>query len=108
MIASKLIRWSGLLVIMQSALFLLWWVLLGTLLPINVPLVDLVLDGNWVFVNMLGLIAAVLVPLCLVGLYARQVEKVGILGFVNRQRKWATSGTKVNGHLGLAPASPGK
>ena len=28
--------------------------------------------------------------------------------FVNRQRKWATSGTKVNGHLGLAPAPPKK
>ena len=27
---------------------------------------------------------------------------------VNRQRKWATSGTKVNGHLGLAPAPPKK
>ena len=67
---------------MQSALFLLWWVLLGTLLPVNAPLVDLVLDENWVSVNMLGLIAAVLVPLCLVGLYARQVEKIGILGLL--------------------------
>ena len=82
MISSKLIRWSGLLIILQSALFLLWWVLLGTLLPINVQLVDQVLDGNWMFVNVLGLIAAVLVPLCLVGLYARQVEKVGILGLL--------------------------
>ena len=82
MVSSKLIRWSGLLIILQSALFLLWWVLLGTLLPINVQLVDQVLDSNWMFVNVLGLIAAVLVPLCLVGLYARQVEKVGILGLL--------------------------
>jgi hypothetical protein len=27
---------------------------------------------------------------------------------VNRQRKWATSGIKDNGHLGLAPAPPKK
>ena len=25
-------------------------------------------------------------------------------GHVNRQRKWTTSGTKDNGHLGFAPA----
>jgi len=78
----KLIRLSGLLIILESTLFLLWWVLLGTLLPGNVQLVDLVLDDNWVFVNMIGLIAAVLVPLCLVGLYAKQVEKAGVLGFL--------------------------
>ena len=34
--------------------------------------------------------------------------KMDILINVNRQRKWATSGTEVNGHLGLALAPPRK
>jgi len=34
------------------------------------------------------------------------LKKIGVS--VYRQDKWATSGTKVNGHLGLAPAPPKK
>ncbi len=82
MASTKLIRWSGLLTLLSGVLFLLWWGLMGLMLPSSGTFLNMVLASNWVAVNMLGLVVAVLIPLCLVGLYAKQIEKVGILGLL--------------------------
>lgn len=81
----KLIRWSGLLLIVSGVLFLVWWILLGVLLPSTekgMQLVNLVLDKDWLGVNVIGLIGSLILPLGLIGLYAKQYEKIGIPGFI--------------------------
>lgn len=81
----KLIRWSGILLIVSGVLFLVWWILLGVLLPSTekgMQLVNLVLDKDWLGVNVIGLIGSLLLPLGLIGLYAKQYEKIGIPGFI--------------------------
>jgi hypothetical protein len=80
----RLLRWSGLVTISTGVLLILWWGLMGTMVPSggdNV-LLEMVRNSNWVIINALGSIHAVLLPLALIGLYARQVEEVGALGLV--------------------------
>lgn len=82
---TKLIRMSGILLLVSGILLLVWWILMGVLLPSTtkeIQLVNLVLNKGWLFVNLIGLIGMLLLPLGLVGLYYKQHEKVGIMGLI--------------------------
>ena len=81
----KLTRLAGILLMASGVLLLVWWILLGVLLPSapkEMQLVNLVLNKWWLGVNIIGLIGSVLLPLGLIGLYAKQYDKIGIFGLV--------------------------
>ncbi|HLE29114.1 MAG TPA: hypothetical protein VI793_13400 [Anaerolineales bacterium] len=85
MLSSNLIRWSGLANILSGVSLALFWFSFPLLLPLQdlrSNYVNLVLDSDWVTVNALDIIGITLGLLGLIGLYAKQVEKAGILGFV--------------------------
>jgi hypothetical protein len=86
---NKLTRWGGILNIVISALFLLWWVLMGvitvssgTLSPTTLESVRL---NGYQLYSLIGLIACILAPIGFMGLYlplAEKVGKVGLSGFL--------------------------
>lgn len=84
----KLIQWAGLLAIADGILLLLWWMLLGTLMP-GVPaagepfdMVGMVRHENWLAVNVIGSIATMLLPVALVGFYLKQFKQTKMFGLV--------------------------
>jgi hypothetical protein len=81
---SKLQRWSGFLNIFIPILFLLWWGSLGALTissgNIAIPTLDLVRLPGYQLQSVLGLLACILAPIGLLGLYIPFAEKVGKLG----------------------------
>jgi len=74
--AANLIRWSGLAAMAAGILF----VVIQPLHPADV--LASVTTGRWAFVHYLGVAMCFFGLLGVTGLYARQVEKVGWLGFV--------------------------
>lgn len=80
--SQELIRWSGLVTIITGILLLGFGVLPGLLLPIYEPLLNWVLDGQWFILNLSAFLLTVLIPISLLGIYAKQVGKIGKLGLV--------------------------
>jgi hypothetical protein len=77
MLATNLIRWSGLIAVLGGMLFPVAAVIHPNgedLAAVNMP--------NWVPAHLLGLVSVTLMHLGLLGLYARQVEKAGWLGLI--------------------------
>ena len=74
--AANLIRWSGLAAMAAGILF----VVIQPLHPADV--LASVTTGRWAFVHYLGVAMCFFGLLGVTGLYARQVERVGWLGFV--------------------------
>ena len=81
---SKLIRWGGPLNIFISALFLLWWTLMGIITvssgTLNITTLALVRQNGYQFQSIIGLVACILAPIGIMGLYLPRAEKVGKLG----------------------------
>jgi len=80
MTTSKLIRWSGLAAIVGGLLYVAFGVVASALGLSYDP--SVVTTGGWVFWNTVLLAGVVLVLLGLVGLYLRQAEAAGNLGFI--------------------------
>lgn len=82
---SVLIRWSGLANILAALLLVAFWFLYALLLPFGKVaqsgVLPLAQDGDWLWVNLSGVLGALLGLLGLVGLYGRQASRVGVLGF---------------------------
>ena len=82
------IQWSAYFNIASGILMLAFWYLYAILLPygkLSTTLSILVLDRNWVFVNVLGTTGSMLGILGLVGLYislGEHASKLASLGFV--------------------------
>jgi len=86
---AKLIRWGGLLNIIICILFLLWWGLMAAIVVssgnLNITTLALVRLKGYQVQSAIGLLACVLAPLGLMGLYwpnAQKIGKVGLLGFL--------------------------
>ena len=81
MSSSKLVRWSGLAALAGGVLFII--VTVAEFLVVgNQPLSEAAVTGAWPAVQGGYVVAAVLIGLGLVGLYARQVQQAGTLGLV--------------------------
>ncbi len=82
----ELRRWSGFFNIIIPGLFLIWWGSLGVLTVssgnINLPTLDLVRLPGYQLQSIVGLIACILAPIGLIGLYIPFAEKVGKLGLI--------------------------
>jgi|WetSurMetagenome_2_1015567.scaffolds.fasta_scaffold94760_2 hypothetical protein len=81
---SKLIRWGGLVNIIISFLFLLWWGLMALLVissgNLNLSTLELVRLNGYQIQSIIGLIACILAPIGITGLYLPYAEKIGKLG----------------------------
>jgi hypothetical protein len=80
MSSATLIRWSGLAALVGNALLAVVSVAFVFAFPEDVA--QTVTSNTWLVLNVLILIAYLLCLVGLVGLYARQAEKAGILGLV--------------------------
>jgi len=81
---SKLKRWNGLFNIVIPFFFLLWWGLMGGLTVssgnLNITTLALVRLPGYQLQSLVGLIACILAPIGILGLYIPHAEKVGKLG----------------------------
>src|SRR3989338_196736 len=76
------IRWSGVVTIVVGILLFLFGISPFVFLPTSEPPLAWVRDDQWFVLNLLAFILTLLTPLALVGLYARQMEASGRLGFL--------------------------
>jgi hypothetical protein len=81
MSSSNLIRWSGLAALAGGVLFIILDVL-ESLLFGNLPYAEAATTSSWIIVQGAYIVAAVLIGLGLVGLYAHQAEEAGTLGLI--------------------------
>ena len=80
----RIIRAEGLLSIIGALGLLIWWFLMPIFLPIadsSENFKNLILDNNWVQVNIVGLISTLLLTLGFPGFYLKNHEKFSKLGF---------------------------
>ncbi len=82
MTSKKLIRWSGLIAIINGVLLLGFGILPDIFLPMKEPLLNWVVDSQWFILNLCAFILTVLTPLSILGLYAKQVERIGKVGLI--------------------------
>lgn len=82
MTATRLIRWSGIVIILTGILLLLLGVLPSVFLPTDETILDGVLDPEWGIISVLAFVLTILLPLALLGLYVRQIHESGLLGFL--------------------------
>jgi len=82
MTSFKIIRLSGLILVMNGILLLGFGILPDLFLPMKEPLLNWVNDSQWFVLNLSAYMLTVLTPLSILGLYAKQVEKVGLLGLI--------------------------
>jgi hypothetical protein len=77
MLATNLIRWSGLIAMLGGILFPV-----AAVIHPNGEDLAAVSMSNWVPAHLLGFVSVTLIHLSLVGLYAHQVERAGWLGLI--------------------------
>lgn len=77
---NELIRMSGLIAIINGVLLLGFGIFPDIFLPMNEPLLNWVNDSHWFILNLSAFILTVFTPLSFLGIYAKQLEKVGKLG----------------------------
>ena len=85
----KIIRWSGLLNLIVCALFVIWWGLMGIIVissgTFNISTLDLVKLNGYQIQSIIGLIACVIAPFGIMGLYlpfVNRLGKNGLFGFL--------------------------
>jgi hypothetical protein len=81
---NRIVKTEALLSILGSLGLLIWWFLMPTLLPISDSaenFKNLILDDNWIAVNMIGLISTLLLTLGFPGFYLKNHKKFNGLGF---------------------------
>lgn len=79
-----IVRIEGILSIMGAAGLLVWWFLMPVFLPVadsSDNFQNLIIDNNWVPINTIGLIAALLVTLGFPGFYLKDYVRFNKLGF---------------------------
>jgi hypothetical protein len=81
---NKIIKIEGVLSIVGAVGLLIWWFLM----PIFLPIADsennfklLILDNNWIAINIVGLISALQLTLGFPGFYLKKQEKFNQIGF---------------------------
>ena len=81
---NRIIKTEGILSIIGAVGLLIWWILMPVLLPI-IDSADnfqnLILNNNWVPINIIGLISTILLTLGFPGFYLKNHEKFNKLGF---------------------------
>lgn len=80
-----IIKTEGLLSIIGAAGLFFWWVLMPVFLPIadsSENFKNLILDNNWVQINLIGLISTIFLTLGFAGFYIKYYEKFNKLGFI--------------------------
>ena len=80
----RIIKTEGFLSIIGAVGLLIWWFLIPILLPIadsSDNFKNLILDNNWVQINIIGLISTLLLTLGFPGFYLKNHEKFNKLGF---------------------------
>ena len=85
MTTQKFIRFGGKALSLAGILILLWWLGLAVFFPLEgmeTGYLNLVQDSDWLWVNIVGLIATMLLAVGLLGLYLKQVKETGLLGFI--------------------------
>jgi len=81
----KFIRFGGKALLLAGILILLWWLGLAIFFPLEgmeTGYLNLVKDADWLWVNIVGLIATMLLAVGFLGLYLKQAKKTGLLGFI--------------------------
>jgi hypothetical protein len=81
----KFIRFSGKALSLAGILILLWWLGLAIFFPLEgmeTGYLNLVQDSDWLWVNIIGLTATMLLAVGLLGLYLKQAKETGLLGFI--------------------------
>ena len=85
MTTQKFIRFGGKSLSMAGILILLWWLGLAIFFPLEgmeTGYFHLVQDSDWLWVNIVGLIATMLLAVGLLGLYLNQAKETGLMGFI--------------------------
>ena len=80
-----IIKTEGLLSIIGAVGLLIWWFLMPVFLPIadsSENFNNLILDNNWVQINLVGLISTIFLTLGFAGFYLKHYEKFNKLGFI--------------------------
>jgi hypothetical protein len=81
----KFIRFCGKALSLAGILILLWWLGLAIFFPLEgmeKGYLNLVQDSDWLWVNIIGLIATMLLAVGFLGLYLKQAKETGLLGFI--------------------------
>ena len=81
MSSSNLVRWSGLSALIGGVIFIILDILESVLFA-GLPESEAALTASWIVVQVGFIVAALLISLGLVGLYARQAEQAGTFGLV--------------------------
>ena len=81
---NQIVRIEGMLSIIGAAGLLLWWFLM----PVFLPIIDasdhfqnLILNHNWVWINLIGLMSTLLLTIGFPGFYLKNRENFNNLGF---------------------------
>ncbi len=81
----KFVRFCGKALLLAGILILLWWLGLAIFFPLEgmeTSYLNLVQDGDWLWVNIIGLTATMLLAVGFLGLYLKQAKETGLLGFI--------------------------
>ena len=81
---NKIVKTEGLLSMTGSIGLLIWWFLMPVLLPVNDAadnFQNLILDNDWVLINIVGLISTLLLALGFPGFYLKNHDKFSKMGF---------------------------
>lgn len=81
----SIIKTEALLSIIGAIGLIIWWILM----PIFLPIADsvdnfnnLILDNNWIIINIIGLLSVLLLTLGFPGFYIKSYERFNKLGFI--------------------------
>ncbi len=80
-----IIKTEGLLSIIGAVGLFVWWIFMPVFLPIadsSENFKNLILDNNWVQINLIGLISTIFLTLGFAGFYIKYYEKFNKLGFI--------------------------
>lgn len=81
----NLIKIEGLFSLIGGIGLLIWWIMMPVFLPIADSannFKNLILDNNWIVINIIGLISVILLTIGFPGFYIKNYEKFNKLGFV--------------------------
>lgn len=81
----SIVKAEAILSIIGAIGLIIWWILM----PIFLPIADsvdnfknLILDNNWIIINIIGLFSVLLLTLGFPGFYIKSYERFNILGFI--------------------------
>jgi hypothetical protein len=85
MTIQNFVRFGGKALSLAGILILLWWLGLAIFFPLEgmeKGYLNLAQDSDWLWVNIVGLIATMLLAVGFLGLYLKQAKETGMLGFI--------------------------